>query len=57
MKTSPFYVIIQVKMRKREAFAGIFTPYFNKNAFFIKKREHFMPRNKNFIFLHFNVIM
>ena len=27
-----FYVIIQVKIRKREAFAGIFTKYFNRNG-------------------------
>lgn len=39
MKTSPFYVIIQVKMCKREAFADIFTPYFNGKGDFRNEKH------------------
>ena len=36
---SRFYVIIQVKIRKREAFADIFTPYFNGNGDLAKTKR------------------
>lgn len=39
MKTSLFYVIIQVKMCKREAFAEIFTPYFNRRGDFRNEKH------------------